>query len=1150
MRKIYLVMISLSMIIGTFSFCISNVNAEELSLSYFDLDMYKANLAFKEGNNPINNGIPPYYEVVKTQHNMNHPSGILINGLNKDSSFLVKLKMFDLLTLDPSGLIEELSSESEYYTAILLAMLNISTTSDYRLEAMDSKWVESAKISGGWVLSYFKDEYNITVGLNSKIANIDNNKLKTAFQKLMKDKYNMVNGIDKGIELFDKYVTAMTTLEDIINHITTYINIYQLMDETFCVLDEMKNHTTNLNFKYALNKIVDCKDNTLSTISNCISDCKMDIFKTVYKTVVGKLWDDIALSSPFAPMYIAQKGGKALCDICFSTDQISEQYYKMEVLCSIENALNESVEILGNNYINNKNHNNALIYNHAVDLYYELYSISSDYAIEYADIIYKQSSAGIFLNKDNYNSFVKNVTSLKSIANQTKNSLKENYVYYLEEDYPELYREYIGSINDSKIVKVTGITIDADELEWGTDDMFNQIAYEIIPSNATNKKVTMTSSNENIVTITNNGSYIVKNPGEVTITFTTADGNFQDSVRIKAVKGHGKDGILIGDTISVETSGKCGEHVYYKLYDNGTLYIYGSGRMRNYISLYSICEKIKNVIIADGVTSIGNNIFDGCINLVNIVIPYSVTSIEYSAFFNCSSLTSITVPNSVTSIGSGAFSGCSGLTSITVPNSVTSLGSGAFSGCSGLTSITISDNVTSIGSEAFRGCSSLTSITIPNSVTSIGNGAFRYCSSLTSITIPNSVTSIGNGAFEGCSSLTNIIIPNSVTTIGDRAFANCSSLTNIIISNSVINIGDSIFANCSSLTNITVPDSVTSIERDAFYRCSSLTNIVIPNSVTSIGNGAFSGCSDLTSITIPNSVTSIESGAFSSCSSLISVIISDNITSIGHAVFWQCSSLRSITIPNSVTSIDWEAFYGCRSLRSIIIPDSVKWIDRGAFKRCNSLTAYIYADTYALQYVKDNGIPYKIIGTYIDQQTNIQIDSGTCNNIDETTELQVKYIKEGNEYNEVLKSLSDFNLYDISFYKDDEKVTIDGIATVKIPVGDKDPEKCKVYYYDNGKYVNMNAEYEEGYMVFQTEHFSHYILTEETALEENVLLGDVNEDGNIDFLDAIKVLRYDGELVDLNDNQLLVADVNKDNSVDFLDAIMILRYDAELIEGF
>ena len=43
----------------------------------------------------------------------------------------------------------------------------------------------------------------------------------------------------------------------------------------------------------------------------------------------------------------------------------------------------------------------------------------------------------------------------------------------------------------------------------------------------------------------------------------------------------------------------------------------------------------------------------------------------------------------------------------------------------------------------------------------------------------------------------------------------------------------------------------------------------------------------------------------------------------------------------------------------------------------------------------------------------------------------------------MLKSLSDFNLYDISFYKDDEKVTIDGIATVKIPVGDKDPENLQ-----------------------------------------------------------------------------------------------------------
>ena len=64
--------------------------------------------------------------------------------------------------------------------------------------------------------------------------------------------------------------------------------------------------------------------------------------------------------------------------------------------------------------------------------------------------------------------------------------------------------------------------------------------------------------------------------------------------------------------------------------------------------------------------------------IVNLVIPEGVTSIGNYAFGDCSGLTSVTIPTSITSIGDYAFSGCSGLTSVTIPASVTSIGKNAF----------------------------------------------------------------------------------------------------------------------------------------------------------------------------------------------------------------------------------------------------------------------------------------------------------------------------------------------------------------------------------------------------------------------------------------------------------------------------------------
>lgn len=162
-----------------------------------------------------------------------------------------------------------------------------------------------------------------------------------------------------------------------------------------------------------------------------------------------------------------------------------------------------------------------------------------------------------------------------------------------------------------------------------------------------------------------------------------------------------------------------------------TLIIQGSGDMpqysgASYTPWYPYSNSFSKVVIGDGITSIGSNVFYGYHNLKEIKLGKDVTEIKSSAFYDCTGLTEIIIPENVVKIGDYAFQNCTAIKKISMGNNVTDIGDKAFYNCKKLEDVQISNNLVNIGDYAFGGCK-LYRIYLPITLKKIGNAAFiRY----------------------------------------------------------------------------------------------------------------------------------------------------------------------------------------------------------------------------------------------------------------------------------------------------------------------------------------------------------------------------------------------------------------------------------------
>lgn len=105
----------------------------------------------------------------------------------------------------------------------------------------------------------------------------------------------------------------------------------------------------------------------------------------------------------------------------------------------------------------------------------------------------------------------------------------------------------------------------------------------------------------------------------------------------------------------------------------------------------------------------------------------------------------VVVADGVTGIGNYAFEGCSGITEVQMSDSVERIGKYAFSVCEKLETVKLRYGLTTIGECAFER-SGLTSLRMPASIRQIGQSVFMHCK-LKKLVMPNAEVSLGSYVF-------------------------------------------------------------------------------------------------------------------------------------------------------------------------------------------------------------------------------------------------------------------------------------------------------------------------------------------------------------------------------------------------------------------
>lgn len=206
----------------------------------------------------------------------------------------------------------------------------------------------------------------------------------------------------------------------------------------------------------------------------------------------------------------------------------------------------------------------------------------------------------------------KSVTKIEEYAFYAANDITDIYYGGTAEDWNKINFDKasnfgISSNNEKLTMHYTDTpkTVAVESISFNTDKLIltkgksAAINVTFIPSDATNKSITWSSSNNEVAAV-ENGTVTAVGKGSAVIKAVTADGNKTAECTVTVTEP--------------ESGNKCGDSLTWNLDTDGTLTVNGKGDMYDYSESNPApwkdsIDQIKKIILSDGVTSIGNYAF-------------------------------------------------------------------------------------------------------------------------------------------------------------------------------------------------------------------------------------------------------------------------------------------------------------------------------------------------------------------------------------------------------------------------------------------------------------------------------------------------------------------------------------------------------------